>query len=665
MAEPFVDKELELYRGLMDEPTEYEDGFSGITVVGAIFIGFVMLPGAIYLGLVAGQTMGPAAEWTTIILFTEIARRSFMTLSRQQVYILFYVAGSLVSTIGGLQLAGGAFAGRIWEAYFVQSPAARGLGIVDDIPRWVVPAPDSPALLQRTFFHPDWLLPIALVLVGQIIGRMNWFGLGYVLFRITADIERLPFPFAAINAQGATALAESTTKAETWRWRMFSIGSMIGLVFGAFYAGIPTLTGVVLQKPLQLIPIPFVDLTRNTERILPATPTGINLNLGLVLAGFVIPFWAVIGGLVQATVSLFLCPALFKFNVLQHWRPGMDTIATSFANSIDFFFSAGMGVAFAVAAIGMWMVGRALLARQRGEHAATASAEPRWTPPPGRGDLPMWLCVGMWVASTIAFIILCLALIPRFPIVFIVFFGFIFTPINSYIDARMIGLTGQYISLPFVKEGVIILSGYKGVDIWFAPIPTFDHGGQAQHFRVVELTGTKITSMIKAELLIIPVSVGCSLLFWQFIWRLAPIPSATYPYAMKMWHLFALQRGLWLTSTVTGTGATLFQKALYFPYVAGGFGFALGSYILLSSFRLPTLLVYGVMRGLGRLPHDMPLEMLGALLSRYYFEKRYGQKRWKQYATVLNAGFACGMGLVGMGTVAVALIAKSVSQLPY
>jgi hypothetical protein len=72
-----------------------------------------------------------------------------------------------------------------------------------------------------------------------------------------------------------------------------------------------------------------------------------------------------------------------------------------------------------------------------------------------------------------------------------------------------------------------------------------------------------------------------------------------------------------------------------------------------------------VMRGLGRLPHDMPLEMLGALLSRYYFEKRYGQKRWKQYATVLNAGFACGMGLVGMGTVAVALIAKSVSQKPY
>jgi hypothetical protein len=99
--------------------------------------------------------------------------------------------------------------------------------------------------------------------------------------------------------------------------------------------------------------------------------------------------------------------------------------------------------------------------------------------------------------------------------------------------------------------------------------------------------------------------------------------------------------------------------------VIGGFAFGVGSYGLLSAFRMPSMLVFGVMRGLGTQPHGLFPEMLGALLSRYYFERKYGQKRWKQYATVLNAGFACGMGLVGMGTVAIALIAKSVSQLPY
>ncbi|HJN16123.1 MAG TPA: peptide transporter [Armatimonadota bacterium] len=658
-----VDDELELYRGLMDEPTEFEEGFGGITIIGALFIGFVMLPGAIYLGLVAGASMGPAAEWTTIILFTEIARRSFMTLSRQQVYILFYVAAALASASGGLHLAGGVFAGKIWDAYFIGSPAARGLGIADQIPNWVCPAADSPALLKRTFFHQDWLLPVSILLLGQILGRMNWFGLGYVLFRVTSDIERLPFPFAAIQAQGATALAESTTKSETWRWRMFSIGSMMGLVFGVFYLGIPTLTGAVLNKPLQLIPIPFVDLTRNTQRFLPATPTGFVCDLGPVLAGFVVPFWAVVGAFLQACVTLVLCPTLFKMNILQHWRPGMDTIETSFANSIDFFFSIGIGVSFAVAVVGMFTVTQALIAKKRDQHAATEASEPRWTPPPGRGDVPISVCLGMWIVSTIGYVALCAVMIPKFPIIFVVFFGFIFTPLNSYIDARMLGLTGQWAGLPMVKEGTIILSGYKGVDIWFAPIPNFDHGGQAMKFRVVELTGTRITGLIKAELLILPISVFCSLLFWQFIWRLAPIPSVNYPYAQKMWHLSALQRGLWMTATFSENN--LFSRAFYWPYVFGGFGFGIVTYTALSALRLPTLLVYGIMRGLGQLPHGLFPEMVGALLSRFYFEKKYGRKRWKQQAAVLNAGYACGMGLIGMGTVAIALIAKSVSQLPY
>ena len=90
-----LDQELELYRGLMDQPESYEDGFDYKTIIGALFLGFVMMPGAIYLGLLAGQTIATAAEWTTVILFTEIARRSFMTLKRQEVYVLFYVAAAL------------------------------------------------------------------------------------------------------------------------------------------------------------------------------------------------------------------------------------------------------------------------------------------------------------------------------------------------------------------------------------------------------------------------------------------------------------------------------------------------------------------------------------------------------------------------------------------
>jgi hypothetical protein len=650
----------------MDQPEEYEDGFDVKTIIGAIVIGFVMMPGAIYLGLVAGRNLGPAAEWTTIILFTEVARRSFITLKRQEVYILFYIAAALASTHGGLQLAGGVFAGKMFSQYFVRSPAARGLGIAYEIPNWVVPGPDSPALAHRTFFHPDWIYPTAILLVGVILSRMNWFGLGYTLFRITSDYERLPFPYAAITAQGSTALAETTTKGETWRWRVFSIGAMAGLVFGAFYVGVPTITGVIMTEPLQLIPIPWVELTRNTESVLPAVPTGIVMDLGTIVAGFVVPFWAVVGSFVTAVLTMILNPALHRAGVLQEWTPGMDTIQTQFANHIDFYFSISMGTAFAVAAIGIVGILAHFYRDKQADKEGREHEPGTLSGIPGRGDVPLSIAIGLFLVSTAGYVVLCRHLVPDFSIWWIMFFGFFFTPLQSYVDARMKGLTGQWVQIPMVKEGVIILSGYQGIDIWFAPIPEFDHGQRAQQFRVLELTGNKVISLVKAELLILPIVIVCSVIYWEFVWRLAPIPSVNYPYAQKMWHLAALKKGLWLSATLPGAEKqTVFERAFKWEYVLGGFGFGVVTYSVLALLKLPTLLIYGVVRGLGRLPHFVFPEMIGALVSQYYMIPRFGARRWKQYATVLSAGYACGMGLIGMGSVAFALIGQAVSQMPY
>ncbi len=658
-----LDPEIELYRTLMDEPDEYVDGFGPKAILGSLFVGFVMMPGAIYLGLMAGQTLGPAAEWTTIILFTEIARRSFVTMSRAEVYILFYIAAALASAQGALHLAGGAFAGPMFQQYFVRSPAAKGMGIASRIPPWVVPPGDSPALAQRTFFHPDWIWPVVLTVGGQILGRMIWFGMGYTMFRITSDYEKLPFPFAAITAQGSTALAEATSKQETWRWRTFSIGAMIGLVFGAIYLGIPTITGVMMTEPVQLIPIPWVDLTRTTESILPAVPMGFMTNLGSVISGFVVPFWAAVGSFIAAIGMAIVNPMLYRAGILHTWRPGMDTINTQFYNQIDFYFSVGIGASIAVAVLGFYEIYRKWRydqqARARGEETRGG-----WQVPHGRGDFPLWIPIGVYALAGLGYIIICALLVPKFPIIFIIAFAFLISPLESYVNARLIGLTGQYLGVPMVKEATIIFSGYKGVDIWFAPIPVFNLGGAAEQFRVLELTGNKMVSLIKAELLMLPISIFCSLLFWQFVWRLAPIPSPYYPYAQMMWPLSALQRGLWMTSTVNPE-QSIFFKAWRRSYAAGGFIAAVSLYAGLSVFRMPILLIYGGVRGFGILPHSVIPQMIGALISQFYFIPMFGARRWKQYATVLAAGFSCGMGLVGMGTIALALIGKAVSQMPY
>jgi hypothetical protein len=335
------------------------------------------------------------------------------------------------------------------------------------------------------------------------------------------------------------------------------------------------------------------------------------------------------------------------------------------------------------------------------------------------------------------------------------------------------------------------------------PFPIGNYGDQASKFRVIELTGTKFTSTLKAELFMVPVVFVMSLLYWSYLWKLAPIPSEAYPYAQRMWPLQALNQSVWLTSTIrsemketedkiewkpsnltdgawwywraratddlnvkdrkkraygpwskagyfytdfggkgpppdrpvplpeykadaslTGVGGgrpphapvlvgpasgepvsdprpelrvlpardpegdpvsyyfevdqvptfdgtdlqtsddrpILFQ-ALKPPIIAAGFIFVLVGFTILSFFGLPILLIFGYLRSLNAIPHAMITEIIGALLARFYFWKKYGRQQWRLYAAVLAVGFAVGMALVGMASVAVAMIQKSVSVL--
>ena len=139
------------------------------------------------------------------------------------------------------------------------------------------------------------------------------------------------------------ALAENDDEREGWRWRVFSIGLGIGLLFGAVYIGLPALTGLIASDPIALLPIPWIDLTRTTESFLPAAPLGIGTDLGLVLLGTVLPFWVVVGSFVAAMVHALGSPLLYHAGYLTHWRPGMDTILTNFANDVDVWMSVYIG----------------------------------------------------------------------------------------------------------------------------------------------------------------------------------------------------------------------------------------------------------------------------------------------------------------------------------
>jgi len=640
----------------------FRDGFSIKTLWGALFVGLVMMPGSIYLSLVVGHTLGPAAEWVTIILFTEVARRSFTVLRKQEVYILFYVAAALASgaiRIGGQEVGGGPFTPLIWNQYLVQSPETEAIS--GEIPDWVAPPRESPAIKERNLFDRAWVKAIVLILIFQVIGRLNWIGMGFTLFRITRDIERLPFPLAPIAAEGATALAESTTKEESWRWTVFSTGAMLGILFGSIYVLIPAVSGLIMKEPIMLLPIPFKDYTASTESFLPAALIGLGFDFNALIIGMILPF-SLVMGMAIGTVSTSVLgnPILYHLGMFPNYTRGRRLLHTKMLTDFDFWLSVGVGLAFSIALIGIVKVIIALATKRQTGIVESEEVTPEYRKQ--RGDFPIWLAIGLFVFSTTASIVVCRILVPEFPILIIVFFGFIWTPLNSYISARMIGITGMGLSFPYLREVSFILSGYPGVDIWFAPIPLGDFGAFAQRFREIELTRTRFTSIIKAEILIVIISLVCSFIFWAFFWKITAIPSAQYPYTAAMWPVHA--RFSYLVFTANSGQNDLFLRAFKPPLIAGGLVVGLAIYGLLSKFGLPLTFFYGLVAGTGNFPHGVLPLFLGALLGRYVFQKRFGKEKWQRYLPVIAAGFACGMGLVGMISVALALITKAAQHLP-
>ena len=151
-----VDRELEEFRSLMEVPSSFEEGFTWSSLFGAIFVALIMVPGAIYMGLLAGsQQIGPAAQWVTVILFIEVAKRAHRNLKRSEIFVLYFMAGAAMSL---------PFRGLLWNQYFARSDAATAYGIARQIPNWFAPAASSASYEARQFLHWDWAPAIALAI---------------------------------------------------------------------------------------------------------------------------------------------------------------------------------------------------------------------------------------------------------------------------------------------------------------------------------------------------------------------------------------------------------------------------------------------------------------------------------------------------------------------
>ncbi len=673
------DQELEEFRRLMEVPSTFEEGFRWTALFGALFVALLMVPGAIYMGLLAGTGIGSAAQWVTVILFIEVARRAHRYLNKSEIFVLFFMTSSLMGAAGA--------GGMLWRQFFAQSDAAAANGLINILPKWYAPALESESYAKRTFFHIDWLPPILMMVFGSFIGELSNVILGYGLFRVTSDIEKLPFPMAPVGAQGIMAMAEDMEEKtnkdteKSWRWRVFSIGGALGLGWGTIYLFLPVISSALTGKSIQIFPIPFSDFTETTGAYLPAVATGLSWDLGNLITGMVMPFFGMVGSFIGLLITVVLNPILYKQGILSNWKFGDETVATIFKNNIDFYFSLQIGIAIAIAIVGIIQVVYGLSRQFR--QKTKAPAESGWgAPPAGRGDIKTWVIILCYVLVTCTYIVISICLLKlhhcqydfkaaigywdrdiRNVFLVLLFLGFFYTPLISYVTARLEGMVGQVVEVPMIREASLIFSGYHGVAVWFLPLPIANYGNMTVFYRQCELTGTKFSSIWKTKIILFPLIITSTIFFMSFIWGLDRIPSVSYPFAMKMWELNAANECVIYTSTMGEY--SMFEQAFNPTWL--GAGTVLGV-LLFGAMRFlgaPIMLTYGIVRGLGQsIPHYIVPQFIGALLGQFYFKRRL-KLRWRQFIPVVAAGFSCGMGLITTIGIGITFLSKAVIKLPF
>jgi len=282
-----------------------------------------------------------------------------------------------------------------------------------------------------------------------------------------------------------------------------------------------------------------------------------------------------------------------------------------------------------------------------------------------RGDIRMIWVVLAYVVTTASYILVSGWLLHwhRGALIAFTLIGFGYAPLMTYVRTRLEGMVGQTVSVPMIMEAARIFSGYRGAEIWFVPMPEAEIETFAVSYRQAELTGTSFRSIWKAQLFLMPIIIGGSIFFANFIWSMAPIPSPRFPFTEQMWEFSALNNCVMYSSTMGGYSQ--FEQAFRPSLVALGTGVGLAMFGAFSWIGLPVMFIYGAIRGLDQTwPHTVLPQFIGALLGHFYFRKRF-QDRWLGYVTVVFAGFSCGAGLITVLGIGFTFLKNAVIQLPF
>lgn len=642
----------------MSQGIEFKPGITWRVIFALAFASIVLLPVSIYLTLVSGTAIAGAFSYIVVILFLEIGSLMNLRLSKQELFIMFIMIGVAAST---------PMTDFIYRHYLVTGPV--GWSFIDPfskkpIPE-VIPAFYVPYWKEiefsRTLLSYTWLLPMFLsTLQFGVLFIIAEISLTVICAQLFIETEKLPFPLADISAQMINTLTDRPPD----KMEVFIISAAIGAFYSFFLYGINTLSLGLWGTNIQIIPIPWWDLTTGLlgiERLLPGAALGIATDPLAWIGGFLIPFNTVVYMFISSILVWVIGNnlALSVFNTYfplwkEEWTFGM---------SLSLVWQRSMLRVWLIPQVG-FMLGVSILALVQNWRVIVKGIRSLWRlsiQGKAAGYPSLKFLLTIYFASIITSVLIFNHFIPEFPIIPALAVSLGISFLNAVIGTRAIGETGFAVGIPYAWPFTIMLSGYPKIDAWFfSPIiggsstPTW-----VQNIKVAYLTETRPIDFLKAFVIAFIFYTIFGTIYASVFWMIAPIPSSAYPNTLISWPVQAINQLMWATKQIFTLNLTVLSFFFSLAIVLG-----IGGFILTKLISVPFSLM-GIAAGISTLPaYTIPL-FLASLIGKYLMPRFLGREWWEKHKTVVAAGFATGEGvLVGL-VIGIVLLSKVGWILPF
>lgn len=623
-----------------------EDEITWRSLLAIIYSTVIMQPAAIWLTLANGPSaglMGMAAMYSVTLLFTEIANISGKPLTRQETFLIWAMSGIATWEIVGLRF--------IWALWNRFSPLVLGSGLL--IPDWYAP-PEPELLVRRTFLDSAWVLPFLIYASFLLIERIYSLSVGLILHKIFVEVEKLPFPLQQVEAEAVITLSERTPA----KMRVLTTTALVSLVwtvilYGSYTVGLP-----------QILPVPWFDFNKFVEMAFPGASFGISTDPMIFAIGFMLPL-NISGSVMVGSLAIYFfgnwlvssqSPVEALRGIFSEWTYGM-TISDAWQRSTLTVWAGplvGLGLAGGLLPL-LWQ-SKTLVNSFKSLKRLSDTAK-------AKGILSSRLLLILFVVPAAANLLLLHYLVPDFPVwIFaLLYVGWTFA--GNLISSRAVAVTGQTIGIPYVWQGLYVLSGYGGSEPWCLPyggasgpfgIPDSRPTSILLQFKTASLCGTKITTWIKAYFITFIIASISSFAYVWTLWSTAPIPSSSFPWTVIGWPVESMWFSLWSTRSI---------HVLEPMRIATWFGIGIVIYTANLLLKSPLSFIAFVAGCASTIPGSFTTflgTVTGLLIS-----KRLGKEWWMSNRTALVAGIAVGEGVALALLLGISIATRMIWMMPY